>query len=66
MVTSGGFLFHGTLNKFPFDHGSGVFEVRFNLEKGIIDYAPNWPHLESVNTEVVFRGRSMLAIMGKY
>ncbi len=62
-VTSGGVLYHGSINDFPFDKGAGIFEVRFNLEKGELDYAENWPVVKNISTEVVFRGRSMSAII---
>jgi len=62
-VTSGGVLYHGNFSDFPFDQGSGIFEVRFNLEKGQLNYAEKWPLVKDITTEVVFRGRSMAAII---
>ena len=66
-VTTGQALFHGRVADFPFDTGEGQsesqfkgrFEVRFNVIDGILDYAPGWPRLEEIETEVVFSERRM-------
>ena len=58
-VPTGGFVLHGPLAKFPFDHGEGKFEVRFDVRDGVLDYEPGWPMLYEANAEVVFSGRSM-------
>jgi len=58
-VTSGGMVLHGRVSDFPYLHGTGRFEVRFNVIDGILDYAPGWPRLEEIETEVVFSGHSM-------
>lgn len=58
-VTSGGFLLHGRLSDFPFDDGTGRFEVRATVEQGILDYLPGWPRLEEIQAELVFHERSM-------
>lgn len=66
-VTSGTALFHGHLKDFPFDQGTGKFEVRFNVADVILDYQPQWPRIEELEAEVAFSGRSMLvrAVGGK-
>ena len=58
-VTGGSAVFRGPTRKFPFAHGEGVFEVSFDVDDAIIDYAENWPRLEEVDAEVVFRGQDM-------
>ncbi len=58
-VTTGQALFHGRVADFPFDGGTGRFEVRFNVSEGVLDYAPGWPRLEKIATEVVFSERRM-------
>lgn len=58
-VTSGAMVLHGRVSDFPYTHGTGRFEVRFNVIDGILDYAPGWPRLEEIETEVVFSGHSM-------
>ena len=52
-------VLHGPLKRFPFDHGEGRFEVRANVEEGILDYAPGWPRMEQIEAELAFIGRSM-------
>jgi uncharacterized protein (TIGR02099 family) len=56
-VSGGSARIYGRLADFPFDDGRGLFEVRFDVTDGILEYAPGWPRLEEVDTEVLFRGR---------
>ncbi len=64
-VPYGEVMFYGPLRAFPFTNDEGVFEVRLNVEDGILDYAPGWPRLEEVGAEVVFRNKRMdVAILG--
>jgi len=58
-VPRGTLLIHGPLDKFPFDGGSGRFAVEFDVEDGILDYAPGWPRIEEIAANVEFNGRSM-------
>ncbi len=58
-VTNAGVLLHGPLDRFPFRHGEGRFEVRANVVDAIVDYAPGWPRLERVEAELIFSGPSM-------
>ncbi len=57
----------GPLRDFPFNHGEGVFEVRFRATGMALDYmpgwrdagpfpAPGWPALHDVDGLVVFHG----------
>lgn len=64
-VPAGSLILHGALDQFPFDGGEGKFEVRFDVEKGVLDYQPGWPRLSEVDAEVVFSGRGM-QINGKH
>ncbi|MCP4041032.1 MAG: hypothetical protein GY731_03610, partial [Gammaproteobacteria bacterium] len=58
-VDSGGLLVHGALADFPFDHGTGRFEIRSNLSNVILDFAPGWPRIEEIEAELLFHGRSL-------
>ncbi len=58
-VTTGQALFHGRVADFPFDAGTGRFEIRFDVSNGILDYAPDWPRLEEIEARVVFSERRM-------
>ena len=58
-IVSGGSIFHGRLNEFPFDRGNGKFEVRFAVEKASLNYASSWPPITDIDAEVRFQGRGM-------
>ena len=58
-VTTGQALFHGRVADFPFDAGTGRFEIRFDVSDGILDYVPDWPRLEEIEARVVFSERRM-------
>ncbi len=66
-VTSGAMVFQGPLKRFPFNDGSGRFEIRFNVSNGILDYQEDWPRIEQIETEVAFIGGGMAinAVDGK-
>lgn len=50
----------GDLAKFPFEDGkSGLFEVTARANNGILEYAPEWPVIEDVTVDLLFRGKSM-------
>ncbi len=58
-VERGGLLLQGRLADFPYTHGEGRFEVRFEVRDGVLDYAPGWPEISEIDTEVAFVGRSL-------
>lgn len=58
-ITGGEARLRGRLVDFPFDKGEGLFDIRFDVRDGILDYAPGWPRLEEIATEVHFRGRRL-------
>lgn len=58
-VSSGGVVLHGRLSDFPYDTGNGHFEVRFQVQNALLDYARDWPPITDIDAEVLFRGRSM-------
>lgn len=66
-AVSGGVVFRGAVDDFPFDNGKGKFEVRFNVENTLLDYAKGWPAIDQIEAEVVFHGRSLdiNAVAGK-
>lgn len=53
-MTHGGLLVYGNLSDFPFNNAPGVFEALFNGENFELAYAPTWPHITSMNAEVMF------------
>lgn len=52
-------VLHGPLDKFPFDHGEGRFETRFDVVNAKLDYASGWPAISEMQGEVIFSGRSL-------
>ena len=56
-VTGGTARIYGRLADFPFDKGNGLFEIRFDVVDGILEYATGWPRLEEIDAEVLFHGR---------
>ena len=64
-VPSGSLALHGKLKDFPFDHGGGVFDIRFHLLNGSLDYAVGWPQVQNLDAEVEFKGAGMqVAVRG--
>jgi len=58
-VSAGSARLEGWLNQFPFDRGGGVFIVGFKVNSGLLDYAPGWPRLRDIDTDVLFNGRRL-------
>lgn len=50
----------GDLDRFPFEDGSGVFEVKGPFEGASLRYAPGWPAFEEVSGELEFVGARMV------
>lgn len=50
---------HGRLADFPYDQGKGLFDIRFHLLHGVLDYADGWPKLENLDAEVEFRNQGL-------
>ncbi len=58
-ISNGIFTFNGRVDQFPFDHGDGRFDVRFDVRDGILDYAEGWPRIEAIEADIHFSGRRM-------
>jgi len=56
-VSGGSVRIYGPLADFPYDDGKGLFEIRFDVTDGILEYAAGWPRLEEIETEILFHGR---------
>lgn len=50
----------GDLARFPFDDGSGIFEVKGKFQNASLRYAPDWPQIDHINGELEFVGKRML------
>ena len=58
-VAAGDVVFRGPPARFPFDHGEGLFETRFQFEDATVNYMPGWPKLEQGRATVLFRNRGL-------
>ncbi|PIE82985.1 MAG: TIGR02099 family protein [Candidatus Contendobacter odensis] len=58
-VTSGTLTLRGHPKDFPFDKNNGLFETRFHVKDGVLDYTEGFPRLERLQATVLFRNRSL-------
>jgi uncharacterized protein (TIGR02099 family) len=50
----------GTLNHFPFANDrDGIFQVTAKIKDGVLQYAPDWPRIEQIQTVLDFHGNRM-------
>ena len=50
----------GNLDEFPFPDGrGGIFQVAVKVTAGTLKYAENWPRIENIAGDVVFRGKRL-------
>lgn len=52
-------VFHGRADRFPFDEGSGEFDVRADVSDVTLAYQPDWAPLTGMDGRLRFHGRSM-------
>ncbi len=50
----------GPLQDFPFDEGTGLFDLRTRLAPLEFRFRPDWPAFEQVDAELRFRNRGMI------
>ncbi len=55
-VPHGSMIYFGSLQDFPYDRHEGIFEVRFAVEDGILDYGEGWPRVDDFAADVGFIG----------
>ena len=59
-TTAAQFKVRGDLRKFPFSEPqSGVFEVKWQFDQGILAFAPRWPHIEGISGQLQFSGATL-------
>lgn len=58
-ITKGGLIVYGELNQFPFTKNQGMFEVLFNAEDVQLNFSADWPHLNNLNTDILFLKNSL-------
>ncbi|MGH8282180.1 MAG: YhdP family protein, partial [Gammaproteobacteria bacterium] len=58
-VPSASLVLRGKLHDFPYDNGQGLFDIRFHLVRGILDYASGWPRVQNLEADVEFKNQGM-------
>lgn len=49
----------GPVDRFPYDKGGGEFQVTIKAQDARLKYAPDWPEINGINGEVIFKGLGM-------
>lgn len=62
-VPQGSLSVHGKLADFPYDKGQGLFDIRFHLIHGVLDYAAGWPRVQNLDADVEFRDQGLSAVV---
>lgn len=60
-VPKGEFILRGNPADFPFQGKPGEFDIRFDIEKGVLAYLPEWPEARDVSGELRFHNAGMSA-----
>ena len=60
-VPKGEFVLRGNPADFPFQQQPGLFDIRFDIEKGVLAYLPEWPEAREVKGELRFHNAEMNA-----
>lgn len=60
-VQSGSVSIHGKTSDFPYANGKGVFDIRFHLLHGELDYADGWPAVKDLDADVRFLDQGLQA-----
>ncbi|SMB23230.1 conserved protein of unknown function [Sterolibacterium denitrificans] len=50
----------GDLRSFPFEDGSGIFEIKGRIDGATLDYAEGWPRIDDIMGSLEFVGNRML------
>ncbi|HKT31378.1 MAG TPA: YhdP family protein [Gammaproteobacteria bacterium] len=58
-VPSASLILRGKLGDFPYDQGQGLFDIRFHLIHGQLDYADHWPPVKNLDADVEFKNQGM-------
>lgn len=60
-VPKGEFVLRGNPADFPFQGKPGIFDIRFDIENGVLAYLPEWPVAKEVQGELRFHNEGMAA-----
>lgn len=59
-VTHGSLVYDGPIRDFPFDNGTGRFEVRGHVRDGVYRYLRGWAPITGANVDIAVTGRDVL------
>jgi len=60
VVTEGYLIYDGPIRDFPFDRGTGKFELRGHVRGGVYRYLPGWEPIRQAEADVALDGSSVL------
>lgn len=52
-------MLFGRLDRFPYDDGSGIFDVQADVAHGQLDYQPGWPGIQEITGRLRFFANTM-------
>jgi len=55
-VVSGGAVFYGQANEFPFRENTGKFNLQLGIKDVSLDYLPGWPTIKNIDGEFRYSG----------
>lgn len=55
-ITKGYLIYDGPIREFPFDHGTGKFELRGHVRRGVYRYLPGWEPIRQAEADVALNG----------
>ena len=55
-VTKGYLIYDGPIREFPFDHGTGTFELRGHVRRAVYSYLPGWEPIRQAEADVTLKG----------
>jgi uncharacterized protein (TIGR02099 family) len=58
-ITAGYMIYDGPIRDFPFDHGTGKFELRAHVRRGVYRYLPGWEPIRQVQADVALDGSEL-------
>ncbi len=58
-------VLQGSLDRYPFRDGSGLFQVKFHAEDAVLDYGEGWPRIEGIVADVTFRNAGVEVVASR-
>ncbi|OGI50860.1 MAG: TIGR02099 family protein [Candidatus Muproteobacteria bacterium RIFCSPHIGHO2_12_FULL_60_33] len=63
-ITQGYLVYDGPIRDFPFDKGTGKFELRGHVRRGIYRFLPGWEPIEQAEVDVAIDGSEVTVVGG--